>query len=90
MKVMHKALAADRTRAATRSLFAVHRPGAIDGRAAEAHRLAVALHGRLENHSWRGGGLEPGGCDLKSAAPAKSESATEASRTAGVTIAMER
>ena len=37
-----------------------------------------------------GGGLEPGGCDLKSAAPAKAESATEASRTAGVTIAMER
>ena len=34
--------------------------------------------------------MEPGGCDLKSAAPAKAESATEASRTAGVTIAMER
>ena len=52
-EMMHKALAADRTRAATRSLFAVHRPGAIDGRAAEAHRLAVALHGQVENHSWR-------------------------------------
>jgi hypothetical protein len=53
MKVMHKALAAGRTRAAAHSLFAVHRPGAIHGRAAEARTLAVALYGRVENHSWR-------------------------------------
>jgi len=32
MKVMHKALAAGRTRAAAHSLFAVYRPGAIHGR----------------------------------------------------------
>ena len=59
MKVMHKALAARRTRASAHSLFAVYKPGAIHGRAAEARMLAVALHGRVGNHSWRVAACSP-------------------------------
>ncbi len=59
MKVMHKALAAGRTRAAAHGLFALYRPGATHGRAPGARMLAVALHVRVENHSWRVAACSP-------------------------------